>query len=175
MKNPPTTTTTVYVALGSNLGDRPAQLDQAVAALAAAGVAIGARSPTYETDAVADEPQPAYLNAVLRAETVLPARHLMALALHVERALGRVRPPGRRRAARSIDIDLLLYGDAVIDEPAGSDPAAAPALSVPHPGLLERPFVRIPLADVAAPGLRHPVTGQALDSAPPSPAVRRVK
>jgi 2-amino-4-hydroxy-6-hydroxymethyldihydropteridine diphosphokinase len=172
---PDSTTTTVYLALGSNLGDREAQLNQAAAALGGAGVAIAARSPIYETDAVADEPQPAYLNAVLRAETLLPARDLMALALRIERQLGRVRPPGRRKAARAIDIDLLLYGDAVIAQPAGSDPAAAPELSVPHPGLLERPFVRIPLADVAAPGLRHPVTGQPLDSAPGSPAVRRLK
>ena len=156
--------TTIYLALGSNLGDRRAMLDGAAARLDAAGVTVAARSRLYETDAVADEPQPAYLNAVLRATTVLPARPLMELCLTVERALGRVRPAGRRKAARSIDIDLLLYGAAVIDD--------APALSVPHPALLERPFVRIPLADVASPGLRHPVTGERLDQAPPSPGVR---
>ena len=168
-------TRTVYLALGSNLGDRTALLAEAAARLDAAGVAITARSPIYETDAVADEPQPAYLNAVLRAETALPAREVLSLALRIERQLGRVRPPGRLKAARSIDIDLLLYGDAVIDEAAGGDPAAAPALSVPHPALLERPFVRIPLADVAAPGLCHPITGDRLDSAPVSPGVRRVE
>ena len=74
-----------------------------------------------------------------------------------------MRPPGRTVAPREIDIDLLLYGDAVIDEP--------PDLVVPHPRLLERPFVRIPLADVAAPGLVHPITGTALDRAAPDPGV----
>ena len=73
---------------------------------------------------------------------------------------------GRTSAPREIDVDLLLYGAAVVDEP--------PAVVVPHPRLLERPFVRIPLADVAAPALRHPVTGEALDRAAPDPAVRRL-
>ena len=157
---------TVYLALGSNLGDRRAMLDAAVARRGAARVAIAARSPIYETDAVADQPQPPYLNAVLRADTALPARELLDLCLDVERALGRQRPPGRGKAARTIDIDLLLYGAAIIEEPG--------TLSVPHPALLERPFVRIPLADVAAPGLRHPLTGDRLDSASPSPGVRRI-
>jgi 7,8-dihydro-6-hydroxymethylpterin-pyrophosphokinase len=75
-----------------------------------------------------------------------------------------VRPPGQAKAARTIDIDLLLHGDAIIDD--------APALVVPHPRLLERAFVRIPLADVAITGLRHPTTGEALDRAQPSVAVR---
>ncbi|HVV53363.1 MAG TPA: 2-amino-4-hydroxy-6-hydroxymethyldihydropteridine diphosphokinase, partial [Polyangia bacterium] len=82
-----------------------------------------------------------------------------------ERALGRRRPPGRAQAPREIDVDLLLYGAAVIDEP--------PSLVVPHPRLAGRPFVRIPLADVALPGLRHPLTGEPLDRAAPDPGVRR--
>jgi 2-amino-4-hydroxy-6-hydroxymethyldihydropteridine diphosphokinase len=156
--------TPVYLALGSNLGDRAGAIARALALLGARGVSIRARSALYETDPITPEPQPLYLNAVARGETVLPPEALLALCLDVERALGRRRPPGRPQAPREIDIDLLLYGDAVIGAP--------PALLVPHPRLLERPFVRIPLCDVAAPGLRHPVTGDLLDRATPDPAVR---
>jgi 2-amino-4-hydroxy-6-hydroxymethyldihydropteridine diphosphokinase len=148
------TTTTAYLALGANLGDRAQALDRARAALAARGVSIDACSPYYETAAVTPDPQPAYLNAVARVTTTLPPAALMATCLEVERALGRVRPAGQHQAARTIDIDLLLYGDAVIDEP--------PDLVVPHPRMLERPFVLVPLADVAAPGLRHPLTREPL-------------
>jgi 2-amino-4-hydroxy-6-hydroxymethyldihydropteridine diphosphokinase len=154
---------TIYLALGANLGDRRRNIDDAIARLDAAGVAIAARSATYETDAVSDEPQPAYLNAVVRATTALAPEALLALCLDIERQLGRVRPPGRDKASRTLDIDLLLYDARVI---------ASPALTVPHPSMLERAFVRIPLADVAAPGLRHPVTGDALDRAAPAPSVR---
>jgi len=156
----------VYLALGANLGDRRRQIDDATARLDAAGVAIAARSPIYETDAVSDEPQPPYLNAVVRATTALPPEALLALCLDIERALGRVRPPGRDKAPRTLDLDVLLYGARVID---------TPALTVPHPAMLARAFVRVPLADVAAPGLRHPITGDPLDRSPPSPAVRRFR
>jgi 2-amino-4-hydroxy-6-hydroxymethyldihydropteridine diphosphokinase len=154
---------TAYLALGSNLGDRAGLIDGALARLEAAGVRVTARSPLYETDPVTPDPQPPYLNAAARVETDLPAAALLALCLAVERALGRERPPGRVAAARLIDVDLLLHGDASIDEPG---------LTVPHPRLLERPFVRIPLADVAEPGLRHPRTGDRLDVAAADPAVR---
>ncbi len=157
--------TTVYLALGSNLGDRAAAIARAIELLAAGGVAIAARSPIYETDPVTPDPQPLYLNAVVRGETTLGAEALLALCLDTEPALGRRRPPGRPQAPREIDVDLLLYGDAVIGAP--------PALVVPHPRLLERPFVRIPLADVAAPGLRHPGTGEPLDVAAADSSVRR--
>jgi 2-amino-4-hydroxy-6-hydroxymethyldihydropteridine diphosphokinase len=157
--------TTVYLALGANLGDRQRQIDGAIARLDAAdGVKIAARSPIYETDAVSDELQPPYLNAVVRAETTLAPPALLALCLEIERSLGRVRPAGRDKASRTIDIDLLLYGARTVD---------TPALTVPHPALLARPFVRIPLADVAEPGLHHPITGDPLDHAPRSAAVRR--
>ncbi len=159
--------TTVYLALGSNLGDRPAALGAAVARLAGAAgrIEIAALSPLYETDAVADEPQPPYLNAVLRARTVLSARALLDHALSVERELGRVRPPAARKAPRTIDIDLLLYGALIVDEPG---------LRLPHPAMWERPFVLIPLADVAERGLRHPVTSVPLDDAAPHPSVRPI-
>jgi 2-amino-4-hydroxy-6-hydroxymethyldihydropteridine diphosphokinase len=159
--------TVAYLALGANLGDRPRAITRALDALQAAGVQIAARSPLYETDAVAPDPQPPYLNGAARVETDLPAQVLLELCLDVERALGRVRPPGQPAAARPIDVDLLLYGDDVIDEP--------PDLVVPHPRLLARPFVRVPLADVALPGLVHPVTGAPLDRAARHPSVRRVE
>src|SRR4051794_5631722 len=109
-------------------------LDAAGERLQAAGVTLAGPSPVYETHPRADEPQPAYLNAVLRAETAMPARELLDVCLGIEQALGRRRPPGRAKAARTIDIDLLLYGAAIIEEVG--------TLSVPHPGLLERAFVR---------------------------------
>jgi len=156
----------IYLALGANLGDRRRNIDDAIARLDAAGVAIAARSAIYETDAVSDEPQPPYLNAVVRARTALPPEALLALCLDIERQLGRVRPPGRDKAPRTLDIDVLLYDARVID---------TPALTVPHPAMLERAFVRIPLADVAEPGLRHPVSGDALDRSMSSLAVRRFR
>ncbi|HVU52443.1 MAG TPA: 2-amino-4-hydroxy-6-hydroxymethyldihydropteridine diphosphokinase [Polyangia bacterium] len=154
-----------YLGLGSNLGDRAALIGAALEALEASGVRVRARAPLYETEPVAADPQPLYLNSAARVETTLSPDALLALALEVERALGRVRPPGAAAPApRPIDVDLLLYGDAVL---------ARPGLVVPHPRLLERAFVRIPLADVALPGLRHPVTGEPLDRAAPAPGVRR--
>jgi 2-amino-4-hydroxy-6-hydroxymethyldihydropteridine diphosphokinase len=158
--------TTAYLAFGSNLGDRAALIEAAMARLAAAGVVVRARSPLYETDPVAPDAQPPYLNAAARADVAVSARDLLAICLDVERVLGRSRPAGRIAAPREIDIDLLLYGDAVVDEP--------PDLIVPHPRLLQRPFVRIPLADVAAPGLVHPITRAALDRAAADPSVRRL-
>jgi 2-amino-4-hydroxy-6-hydroxymethyldihydropteridine diphosphokinase len=156
---------TAYLALGSNLGERAALIAAALDRLEEAGVRVTARSPLYETDPVTADPQPLYLNGAARVETTFEPDALLALCLAVERALGRERPPGAASPApRPIDLDLLLYGDAVLDRPN---------LVLPHPRLLERPFVRVPLADVATPGLRHPVTGAALDHAPPDPGVRR--
>ncbi len=159
--------TTVYLGLGANLGDREAAIAAAAARLGAAGVTVEALSPLYETDPVTPDPQPLYLNAAARVRTALPPRELLAVCLEVERALGRVRPPDRPLAARTIDLDLLLYGETILDEP--------PTLIVPHPRLLERPFVRIPLADVAERGLVHPITREPLDRVALSPAVRRLE
>jgi 2-amino-4-hydroxy-6-hydroxymethyldihydropteridine diphosphokinase len=157
--------TTVYLALGANLGDRAGAIGEAIDLLAACGVAVRARSPLYETEAVTPDPQPRYLNAVVRAETTRAPAALLAHCLDVERKLGRRRPAGRMHAPREIDIDILLYGGEVIDDP--------PSLVVPHPRLHARPFVRIPLSDVATAGLRHPITGEPLDRAAPDPSVRR--
>jgi 2-amino-4-hydroxy-6-hydroxymethyldihydropteridine diphosphokinase len=128
-------------------------------------VRIAAASGVFESDAVADEAQPPYLDAVIRVETGLGARALLEHGLAVEDALGRVRLPGRRWAPRTIDVDLLLHGDTIIDEPG---------LSLPHPRLGDRPFVRVPLAEVALPGLLHPVSGERLDRCPDGGAVRRL-
>ena len=156
---------TVYLGLGSNLGDRRGFIGAAVAELVKGGVLSDARvSPLYETDAVTDDPQPAYLNAVIRGETALPPAPLLGRCLEIEARLGRERPPGKRKVPRTIDIDLLLYGDRVID---------TPHLRVPHPGLLTRAFVLIPLADVATLHLAHPITGAALTEAAQSWGSRR--
>lgn len=155
---------TAYIALGSNLGDRLAYLRAALDRLRAhPDLEAVVASPVYETEAVADDAQPRYLNAVVRLQTTLDPAALLALCLEVERALGRQRPAGVAKAARTIDLDLLLLGDAVVDRRG---------LRLPHPGLEGRPFVRIPLAAVAAPGLRHPVSGADLTVAPPHPDVR---
>ena len=157
--------TTVYLALGANLGDRAGAIGRAINLLAAHGVVVRARSPLYETEAVTPDPQPRYLNAVVRAETTRAPAALLADCLSIERAIGRRRPAGRLHAPREIDIDILLYGGEMIDDP--------PSLIVPHPRLHARPFVRIPLSDVATSGLRHPITGDPLDRAAPNPSVKR--
>jgi 2-amino-4-hydroxy-6-hydroxymethyldihydropteridine diphosphokinase len=155
---------TAYLGLGSNLDDRAALIEGALSRLSTGGARVVARSPLYETDPVTPDPQPPYLNAAARVETALGAGALLGLCLSVEHALGRVRPPGRPQAPRTIDIDILLFGNEVID---------LPGLSIPHPRLLVRQFARVPLADVAEPGLRHPVTGDRLDLVTLQPSVRR--
>jgi 2-amino-4-hydroxy-6-hydroxymethyldihydropteridine diphosphokinase len=152
-----------YLGLGSNLGDRRSELARAIHAMATLG-RVAASSALYETDPEGGVDQPRYLNAVVRLETELSARALLHACLDIERRQGRVRPAGTAKASRTIDIDLLLYGAAVIKK-AG--------LSVPHPSLLARPFVRIPLADVALPGLCHPISGESLTTCAPDPSVRR--
>jgi 2-amino-4-hydroxy-6-hydroxymethyldihydropteridine diphosphokinase len=151
-----------YLGLGSNLGDRQAEIAHAVTALAATGRVVAA-SALYETEPEGGAPQPRYLNAAIRLETELTARALLAACLTIERARGRIRTADK--GPRTLDLDLLLYGTEIIAEPE---------LRVPHPSLLVRPFVRIPLADVALPGLRHPQSGEPLDCCIPDPTVRRV-
>jgi 2-amino-4-hydroxy-6-hydroxymethyldihydropteridine diphosphokinase len=139
-----------YVGLGANLGDRLQSLRAAVGQLDAGdGVRVVACSPVYETAPQGPLPtQPPFLNAVCAVETSLGPRELLTRLLAVESALGRVRdvPQG----PRTIDLDLLLFGSMVVDEPG---------LSVPHPRLHRRAFVLVPLLDLA-PHLRHPLTGE---------------
>jgi len=136
---PLATEQTAYLALGSNLGDRRGQLQEALARLAAApGNRVSAVSSFYETPAVGLPGAPAFLNAAARIETRLAPEALLALCLRIEAALGRVR--SGRRESRPIDLDLLLYSGQV---------RAGPALTLPHPRLLERAFVLLPLAEIA--------------------------
>ncbi len=153
-----------YLGLGSNLGDRQAEVTRAMHALAQVG-RVAAMSALYETEPEGGAIEPRYINAAVRVDTELSARALLQACLDLERARGRIRPADGTKAPRIIDIDLLLYGAQVL---------ALPGLVVPHPSLLSRPFVRIPLADVAAPGLRHPVSGEALDQCSPDATVRRM-
>ena len=138
----------VAVALGSNLGDRRAHLDSAVASLR--GLIRGLTVSTYHDTVPVGVagPQPLYLNAAAVGDTLLPARALMDALLGIESARGRLRP--HPNAPRTLDLDLILFGDAVIDEPS---------LTVPHPRFRERRFVLEPLAEIA-PELRDPVTGK---------------
>lgn len=145
--------TTAFVALGSNLGDRDAQLAFAVRALEAEpGVQVAACSPVYETAPVGPADQGPYLNAVVRVETRLSARALLAALQRIETRAGRRRAGQPRWGARTLDLDLLLFGETCADEPG---------LTVPHPRLAERSFVLVPLADLAA-DLAHPESGRTI-------------
>jgi 2-amino-4-hydroxy-6-hydroxymethyldihydropteridine diphosphokinase len=127
-----------YVGLGANLGDRQEFIDRAVTLLAATdGVQVLAVSELRETDPVGLLEQPRFLNGAAAVETTLSARELLEALLGIERTLGRVR--GERWGPRTIDLDLLLYGDTVVDEPG---------LEVPHPRLHERRFALEPLSDL---------------------------
>jgi 2-amino-4-hydroxy-6-hydroxymethyldihydropteridine diphosphokinase len=142
----------VAVALGSNLGDRRAHLDFAVSRLAT--LLTGLRGSHYHETAPVGMigPQPPFLNAAAVGETTLGARALLDALLDVERERGRERP--HPNAARTLDLDLVLFGDCVIDEPG---------LVVPHPRFRERRFVLEPLAEVA-PAMVDPVTGETIAS-----------
>ena len=143
--------TRVAIALGSNLGDREDYLQSAIAALAPSVHQLRV-STFHDTAPVGVGPQPTFLNATAVGETSLSARALLETLLSVERDLGRERPfPG---APRTVDLDLILYDDAIIDE--------APALIVPHPRFRERRFVLEPLAEIA-PDWRDPVTGRTVE------------
>jgi 2-amino-4-hydroxy-6-hydroxymethyldihydropteridine diphosphokinase len=138
----------VYLALGANLGDRERNLAVALRRLRPL-VRIEAVSSLYETDPV-PEGQPPFLNAACRAVTGLQPRALLRHLREVEREIGR--RAGERWGPRPIDIDLLLYGDTVVDEDG---------LHVPHPELAKRAFVLIPLAEIVA-AARHPTLGRAI-------------
>jgi 2-amino-4-hydroxy-6-hydroxymethyldihydropteridine diphosphokinase len=130
----------VYVGLGANVGDREATIRRAVELLAATpGIELVAVSTLRETDPVGYADQPCFLNGVAALETELAPRGLLDRLLAVERELGRVRGKGPRFGPRTIDLDLLLYGDDVVEEPG---------LVVPHPRLTDRRFVLEPLHEL---------------------------
>ena len=135
---------TVYIALGTNVGEREANLLQALRLLPESGVHIRRVSSIYETEPVDYLDQEWFLNAVLEAETELDALDLLSALRVIEARMGSKK--AFAKGPRKIDLDILLYGNESID---------TPELQVPHPRMLERKFVLIPLAEIA-PGLRHP-------------------
>jgi len=156
---------TAYLSLGSNLGDRAANLRAAVAQLDAAGRLL-AVSALYETQPVEVPDQPWFLNCVAAIETDKTPRELLKLALQVEAGMGRLRM--REKGARKIDIDVVLFGDRVVDEPG---------LKIPHPAMHQRRFVLEPLVEIA-PEARHPGLGKTarelLAALPGGQTVRRL-
>lgn len=140
-----------YVGLGSNLGDRERTIRRALDELAAdPGVRVVAVSTLIDTEPVGPVEQPRFLNGVVELETTLAARDLLALLLDVERRFGRRREGVPPQGPRTLDLDLLVYGEAEVAEPG---------LDLPHPRLHERRFVLEPLAEVA-PGLEVPGKGR---------------
>lgn len=137
-----------YIGLGANLGDRRANLDCAIELLDGDGVRLVRSSRYRETEPVGYEAQPKFLNAAVLVETELSPRDLLGRLLAIEQEIGRVRS-GPRLGPRTIDLDLLIYGERVIDEPG---------LKVPHPRLHERRFVLEPLCELD-PGLVVPGRG----------------
>ena len=157
--------TLAYLLLGSNLGDRVARLAQARHDLAATAGYLVAASALYETAAWGVEDQPAFLNQVLAVDTALDAPTLLAACLAAEQQQGRERLV--RWAARTLDVDILLFGQEILH---------TPSLTVPHPALPSRRFALVPLAEVA-PRLVHPqlhrTIGQLLADCPDPLAVTK--
>ena len=140
----------VYIALGSNVGDRASMLERAMAAMNLAGIRVSQQSSFYVTEPVDAPGQAWFLNAVVEAETSLLPLQLLHALLRIERELGRRRimPHG----PRTIDLDILFYGSSVI---------RSKELQVPHPRLPERRFVLVPLAQIA-PEFRHPALNKSV-------------
>ncbi|QDA58304.1 2-amino-4-hydroxy-6-hydroxymethyldihydropteridine diphosphokinase [Thermomonas aquatica] len=133
--------TLAAVGLGANLGEAVATLRDAIDELARLpDTELLRASRLYRTPAWGRTEQPDFINAVALVETGMPARELLDALLAIERSFGRVRLDGERWGPRTLDLDLLLFGDAVIDEPG---------LRVPHPHLHERAFALLPLAEIA--------------------------
>jgi 2-amino-4-hydroxy-6-hydroxymethyldihydropteridine diphosphokinase len=157
--------TTVYLALGSNIGDRQKNLRQAVRLLSESGIAIAKISSIYETEPVDFLDQAWFLNAVLVAQTNLSASELLSTLRRIESQMGSKK--AFAKGPRLIDLDILLYGN---------DTIATADLQVPHPRMLLRNFVLIPLAEIA-PALRHPAwpaTAAELLSRSSDPSVVRI-
>lgn len=139
----------VFIALGSNLGDREAYLEQAVEELRAVdSIALVKESSIIETNPVGGPPQDRFLNQVVEIETTLSPDTLLAEMQRVERTLGRIRR--EKWGPRTIDLDILLYGNKVV---------CRPGLQIPHPRMHERTFVLKPLCEIA-PDVLHPTIGK---------------
>lgn len=146
---------TIYLSLGSNLGDRAQNIARAIEALGAHGVRVTRESSLYETEPV-DVRGGWFLNCAIEAETDLMPRQLIRALVAIERSLGRKRilPAESQgpREPRAIDMDILLFGESVVQ---------TADLEIPHPRMAERRFVLVPLAEIA-PGVRHPVFQQTI-------------
>ena len=155
---------TVYLSVGSNLGDRDENLRAAIGKLAEIGNVV-AVSSFYETEPVDVVVQPWFLNCVVKLDTEKMPRQLISAILSLEQSMGRQRR--RSKGPRTIDIDVLLFGSSIIE---------VPSLTVPHPRLHERRFVLEPLAEIA-PDVRHPVFKRTMrelrDALPAGQTVRK--
>jgi 2-amino-4-hydroxy-6-hydroxymethyldihydropteridine diphosphokinase len=157
----------VYLSLGSNVGNREQNLAHAIERLAPLGDVVSVSS-FYETEPVDFADQPWFLNCAVVLETEKMPEQFLSAALRIEKKMGRDRETAQPKGPRTIDIDILLFGKAVID---------TPALTIPHPALHERRFVLEPLAEIA-PDVRHPIIKKTIrelrDALPSGPAVRRL-
>jgi len=155
----------VYLSLGSNVGDRAANLNAAIEKLGELGNRV-AVSSFYETEPVETSPQPWFVNCAVKLDTEKMPRQLMGGILNLEKEMGRQR--SQPKAPRTIDIDILLFGSSVIN---------LPSLTVPHPRMHERRFVLEPLAEIA-PDARHPVFKRTIrelrDALPAGQLVKRL-
>jgi 2-amino-4-hydroxy-6-hydroxymethyldihydropteridine diphosphokinase len=141
---------TVYLSLGSNLGDRAANIARAIAMLGGRGVRVTRESSLYETEPIDVRDGGWFLNGAVEAETELAPAELMKVLLEIERVLGRKRTAQTAaglKESRTIDLDILLFGSRAVHEPQ---------IEIPHPRMAERKFVLAPLAEIA-PEVRHPV------------------
>lgn len=156
---------TVYLSLGSNVGDRAGNLRSAIQRLGTLGHVQGISS-FYETEPVEFTAQPWFLNCAVKLNTEKMPKQLLSGILDVEQQMGRRRRP--KKGPRTIDIDILLFGNSIIE---------TKGLTVPHPALHERRFVLEPLAEIA-PDIRHPVFKRNIrelrDALPPGQAVRKL-
>ncbi len=141
-----------FVGIGSNLGDRASMIDQAIRALdRSPAIAVVQCSSLWETDPVGP-PQPKYLNGAVELATTLNPHALLDALLEIERSLGRSRTENERNAPRTIDLDILLFGERVVSEFH---------LEIPHPRLALRPFALVPLIEIDA-SLIYPQGGDLL-------------
>ena len=156
----------VYLSLGSNMGDRAANLRDAIVRLAELGEVL-AVSSFYDTEPVELTAQPWFLNCVVKLDTKKMPQQLLARVLEVERNMGR-RRTREKNGPRIIDLDILLFGNSVVD---------TSTLVIPHPAMHQRRFVLEPLAEIA-PDARHPVFRRTIrqlrDALPPGQAVKRL-
>jgi|SRR5271157_740852 len=155
-----------YLSLGSNVGDREQHLRDAIARLETAGRTISVSS-FCETEPVEFTGQPWFLNCAVALATDKTPEQLLAALLAIEQGMGRRRSQESRKGPRTIDLDILLYGDSVVE---------SPELTIPHPAMHQRRFVLEPLAEIA-PQAKHPVFKQTvqelLEALPTGQAVRK--